>query len=197
MLMRATSSEARAVLRAMRTVAASLTDADRATLIGAHAFVFRSSDTMDADALPPIAPAELAGALPDRGQRDRRPRRRSRRGHLAAAVPRRERRSDARRAVRALGDLPAGSFGRVFFVPLRHRADEAGGRHGRQARPAQVLDRLGARRRRGHGRLRTRLGLLGRRRRAARHDPRPLRRAAARPGGRRGDTMPPSYRPVQ
>jgi len=70
MLMCATPPEARAVLRAMRMVAASLTDADRATLIGAHAYVLRGADTLDPDALSPIAPGELADALPDRDQRD-------------------------------------------------------------------------------------------------------------------------------
>jgi hypothetical protein len=70
MLMRATPAEARAVLRAMRTVAASLSDPDRATLIGAHTYVFRDAGARDPDALPPIAPAEFAGALPDSDQRD-------------------------------------------------------------------------------------------------------------------------------
>jgi hypothetical protein len=71
MLIRATPAQALAILRAMRAVVAGpLTNADRAALLGAHEYVFRATPPLDADALAPIAPAELAASVPDPDQRD-------------------------------------------------------------------------------------------------------------------------------
>jgi hypothetical protein len=41
------------------------TDADRAAVVAANTFVFRGADAVDADALTPITPAELAAAITD------------------------------------------------------------------------------------------------------------------------------------
>ena len=58
------------VLQAMWSVATAAgaepaTDADRAALVAANTFVFRNVDAVDADALAPITPAELAAVIAD------------------------------------------------------------------------------------------------------------------------------------
>ncbi|HEV7733587.1 MAG TPA: hypothetical protein VGR62_15580 [Candidatus Binatia bacterium] len=71
MLIHATPAQALFILRAMRAVVAGrLTDADRAALLGAHAYVFRGTEPFDPDALAPIEPTDLAAVLPDPDQRD-------------------------------------------------------------------------------------------------------------------------------
>jgi len=70
MIVRATSAEAMSILGAMREAATAggatpLSPADRAAIAAAHRYVFKCSEALDVDALPPTSPAELASALGD------------------------------------------------------------------------------------------------------------------------------------
>jgi hypothetical protein len=65
MLFAGSTAETDATLRAMKHVATAggahpLSDADRATLAGAHTIVFQGTGELDADALPDLAPADFA-----------------------------------------------------------------------------------------------------------------------------------------
>src|SRR5260370_24181542 len=71
MLIPATAGEARAIIGAMASIAAThgeerVTAADRASLVAAHHYVLRQSETLDLAALPSLTPRQLAAALPDR-----------------------------------------------------------------------------------------------------------------------------------
>jgi hypothetical protein len=68
MLFAGTSAETDATLRAMKHVATAggahpLSDPDRAALTAAHTVVFGGDGLLDADALPDITPAQLAGVV--------------------------------------------------------------------------------------------------------------------------------------
>lgn len=71
MLINATSGEARAILGAMASIAATngeeqVTSADRASLVAAHHYLLRQRGRLDTGSLPQLSPGELAVALPDR-----------------------------------------------------------------------------------------------------------------------------------
>jgi len=68
MIVHATPDQARTILGAMRWVASTegvtpLSPADHATLGAAYRYVFKGTEALDVDALPPTTPSELAGAL--------------------------------------------------------------------------------------------------------------------------------------
>src|SRR5438105_1658456 len=69
MLIDATPGEARAILGAMASIAATHgekrpTAADRTSLAAAHHYLLRQSEPLDMAALPRLTPRELAAALP-------------------------------------------------------------------------------------------------------------------------------------
>jgi hypothetical protein len=67
-LVHASPAQTRAILSAMREVAAThgaLTDDDRAALVAASAYVFRHTEPLDPEQLDAITPAQLADALTD------------------------------------------------------------------------------------------------------------------------------------
>jgi hypothetical protein len=71
MLIQATASEARAIIGAMATIAAThgeerITPADRASLVAAHHYLLRQTEPLGLAALRRLAPQQLAAALPDR-----------------------------------------------------------------------------------------------------------------------------------
>src|SRR5260370_40985132 len=71
MLIEATASEARAIVGAMASIAATggeerLTAADRVSLVAAHHYLLRQTEWLDLAALAHLTPRQLAAALPDR-----------------------------------------------------------------------------------------------------------------------------------
>jgi hypothetical protein len=78
MLIQATAGEARAIIGAMATIAAThgaerVTPADRASLVAAHHYLLRQSERLDLAALPRPAPRELAPRCPAAPWRPRPP----------------------------------------------------------------------------------------------------------------------------
>src|SRR6185369_17690523 len=67
MIVEATQAQVRSILGAMCRVAAPASAADRAAIQASYRYVFRGTDPLDVDALPPTSPEELARALPDPG----------------------------------------------------------------------------------------------------------------------------------
>src|SRR5260370_5624115 len=72
MVIPATAGEARAIIGAMATIAATggdeerVTAADLASLVAAHRYLVRQTETLDLAALAHVTPRQLAAALPDR-----------------------------------------------------------------------------------------------------------------------------------